>query len=50
MSRSRFVIWVGIGSRILGDPMRLYQLGCGEFPPLRSLNWTNLPVQPTPLV
>jgi hypothetical protein len=34
----------------LGDPMRLYQLGGGEFPPLRSLNWTNLPVQPTPLV
>jgi predicted ATPase len=29
---------------------RIYQLGEGEFPPLKSLNQTNLPVQPTPLV
>jgi predicted ATPase len=28
----------------------LYQLGTGEFPPLRSLNLVNLPLQPTPLV
>ena len=34
----------------LGEPTRLYQLGDGEFPPLTSLNWTNLPVQPTPLI
>jgi predicted ATPase len=31
-------------------PMRLYQLGHGEFPPLRTLNFTNLPVVSTPLV
>jgi len=29
---------------------RLYQLADGDFPPLRSLNQTNLPVQPTPLI
>ena len=29
---------------------RLYQLGKGEFPPLRTLQQTNLPVQPTRLV
>ncbi len=29
---------------------RLYQLGEGDFPPLRSLNATNLPTQPTPLI
>ena len=34
----------------LGDPVRLYQLGEAEFPPLRSLNATNLPAQPSPLV
>jgi predicted ATPase/class 3 adenylate cyclase len=34
----------------LTEPMRLYQVGEGHFPPLRSLNTTNLPVQPTPLV
>ncbi len=34
----------------LGEPVRLYQLGHAEFPPLRSLDATNLPVQPTPLV
>ena len=31
-------------------PMRLYQLGHGGFPPLRTLNFTNLPVVSTPLV
>src|SRR6266545_345391 len=34
----------------LTRPERLYQLGGGDFPPLRSLNLTNLPVQLTPLV
>jgi NB-ARC domain len=29
---------------------RIYQLGGGEFPPLKSLSHSNLPVQPTPLV
>ena len=34
----------------LAAPERLYQLGDEEFPPLRSLDQTNLPVQPTTLV
>jgi predicted ATPase/class 3 adenylate cyclase len=34
----------------LTAPVRLYQLGGGEFPPPRVLFGTNLPVQPTPLV
>src|SRR5215210_4074602 len=34
----------------LGEPVRLFQLGEEEFPPLRSLNQTNLPTQPNPLV
>jgi predicted ATPase/class 3 adenylate cyclase len=34
----------------LGEPVRLFQLGDEEFPPLRSLNATNLPVQPNALV
>jgi predicted ATPase len=34
----------------LVEPTRLYQLGNGEFPPLTSLNWTNLPTQPTRLI
>jgi predicted ATPase/class 3 adenylate cyclase len=34
----------------LAEPQRLYQLGGGEFPPLKSLNQTNLPLQPTALV
>ena len=34
----------------LGRPIRLFQLGEEEFPPLRSLNQTNLPAQPGPLV
>ncbi|MBA3376635.1 MAG: adenylate/guanylate cyclase domain-containing protein [Actinobacteria bacterium] len=29
---------------------RVYQLGDGDFPPLRSLYWTNLPVPATPFV
>jgi predicted ATPase len=34
----------------LAAPERLYQLDDVEFPPLRSLDQTNLPVQPTPFV
>jgi predicted ATPase/class 3 adenylate cyclase len=34
----------------LGAPHRLFQLGDREFPPLRTLYRTNLPIQPTPLV
>src|SRR5579859_1771554 len=34
----------------LAAPVRLYQLGEGDFPPLRSLNRTNLPVQTTVMV
>jgi predicted ATPase len=32
------------------EPQRLFQLGTEDFPPLKTLDWTNLPVQPTPLV
>jgi predicted ATPase/class 3 adenylate cyclase len=34
----------------LGEVERLFQLGDRRFPPLRSLNATNLPAQPGPLV
>src|SRR5213596_2175272 len=34
----------------LTAPERIYQLGGDEFPPLRSLNQSNLPEQPTPFV
>jgi predicted ATPase len=34
----------------LDEPVRLYQLGQDEFPPPTSLSWTNLPLQPTPLI
>jgi predicted ATPase/class 3 adenylate cyclase len=34
----------------LRDPERLYQLGVGEFPPLRTLDATNLPVAATELL
>jgi predicted ATPase len=34
----------------LTAPERIYQLGGGEFPPLKSLNTTNLPVAANPLV
>src|SRR5439155_10968860 len=36
--------------RDLAEPQRLYQLGDREFPALKSLNPSNLPVQPTPLI
>jgi hypothetical protein len=34
----------------LTAPQRLYQLGAGEFPPLKTLHQTNLPVTKTPLI
>ncbi len=34
----------------LSEPQRLWQLGATEFPPLKTLYQTNLPLQPTPLV
>jgi predicted ATPase/class 3 adenylate cyclase len=34
----------------LSSPQRIYQLGDDDFPPLKSLHQTNLPVQPTPLI
>ena len=34
----------------LGAPQRLYQFGDEDFPPVRTLYHTNLPIQPTPLV
>jgi predicted ATPase len=34
----------------LSAPQHLYQLGYADFPPLRTLNFTNLPVQATALV
>jgi predicted ATPase len=42
-----------LGAHKLKDlraPERLWQVGAGEFPPLKSLNQTNLPVQPTSLI
>jgi predicted ATPase/class 3 adenylate cyclase len=49
---------VDVSARDLGEhrlkdllePQRLYQLGTNEFPPLRTLNWTSLPVQATPFL
>jgi predicted ATPase/class 3 adenylate cyclase len=34
----------------LSGPQPLFQLGEGEFPPLRALHATNLPAQPSPLI
>ena len=34
----------------LTEPQRLWQLGADEFPPLKTLYQTNLPIQPTALV
>jgi predicted ATPase len=34
----------------LGAPIRLYQLGHGDFPPLKVLYRATLPVQPAPLI
>jgi predicted ATPase len=34
----------------LMEPERLYQIGSGEFPPLKTLHQANLPLQPGPLI
>jgi len=34
----------------LGEPEKVYQLGEGDFPPLRALDATNLPVAASPLL
>jgi predicted ATPase/class 3 adenylate cyclase len=34
----------------LSEPRKLYQAGEGDFPPLKTLNATNLPAQPGPLI
>jgi len=34
----------------LSEPDRIYQLGYGEFPPLKALHQTNLPVASTPFL
>jgi predicted ATPase len=34
----------------LAGPERIYQVGSVDFPPLKTLYRTNLPIQPTPLV
>ena len=39
-----------IGSRTSPRPEHLYQLGDGEFPPLKTLDATNLPVAASPLL
>jgi predicted ATPase/class 3 adenylate cyclase len=58
VSRSTRELVGADGLRDLGEhrlkdltaPERIYQLGDGVFPPLKSLNRTNLPVAATPLV
>jgi predicted ATPase len=58
VSQSTRDLVVGDGLRDLGEhrlkdltaPERIFQLGDGDFPPLKALYETNLPVQPTPLV
>ncbi len=58
VSRSTRDLAGGDTLRDLGDhrlkdltaPERIYQLGEGDFPPLRTLNATNLPVAANPLV
>jgi predicted ATPase len=34
----------------IAEPVRLYQVSNEDFPPLRTLNWTNLPLPQTPLI
>jgi predicted ATPase len=46
-------VLLDLGEHRLKDltaPERIYQLGEEEFPPLKSLNQSNLPEQPTPFV
>ena len=49
-STSACATWASTGSRTSAAPERLFQLGDGDFPPLTSLNRTNLPIQPTPFL
>lgn len=47
------LVLLDLGEHRLKDltlPSRLYQLGAGEFPPLRTLHQTNLPITSTPLL
>jgi predicted ATPase len=47
------VVLRDLGEHRLKDllsPVRLYQLGTDDFPPLKSLTQTNLPIQPAPFV
>lgn len=39
-----------LGEHRLSAPQHLYQLGDGDYPPLRTLYRTNLPIQSSPLV
>ncbi len=55
--RTKLVVEAGdlrsLGAHRLKDltaPEPLYQVGEAEFPPLKTLNQSNLPVQPTPFV
>jgi len=56
--RTRVLLGDGLGLRDLGlhrlkdltEPEKLFQLGDDEFPPLRTLDATNLPTQPSALV
>ena len=48
--RPRYSTSACTGSRTSARRNALYQLGDGDFPPLRSLNQSNLPLQPTPLI
>jgi predicted ATPase/class 3 adenylate cyclase len=59
LSRTAYdLLEVDVGVRDLGEYrlkdlsalQRLFQLGDGRFPPLRTLHQTNLPVQATPLI
>jgi predicted ATPase/class 3 adenylate cyclase len=53
LGRSSKTVLLDLGEHRLkdiGEPVRLYQLGDGDFPPPRSLNRTNLPTQPSRLV
>ena len=47
------VALVDLGEHRLKDlsaPERIFQLGAGEFPPLKTLYRTNLPISPTPFL
>ena len=53
LAESNTVLLGDLGEHRLKDierPVRLYQLGDGRYPPLKTLNNSNLPVPQTPLV